>query len=105
MIERATDDHTRAVLASVDVDSYDPLEQEEIIVTFAEMLRAPTADGGRKREAGTKVPWTVDSEHREKMYKHLRRWESGETVDAESGAHPLVHTAWRALAIAWRETR
>lgn len=82
--------------------SYDPSEQDEIAAIFAELLRGPTQDGGRKREAGTKVPWTVDL-HEQALYRHLGRWESGELTDADSGCHPLVHVAWRALAIAWQD--
>lgn len=82
---------------------YDPREQAEIIAEFVALLRAPIADGARKRAAGTKPSWRVDR-HADAMYRHLRRWEAGELVDADSGAHPLTHVAFRALAIAWQET-
>jgi dATP/dGTP diphosphohydrolase len=99
------DPWARAVLQTVDTESYDPREQDEIIVTFSAMLRKPTEDGGRKRESGAKIPWTIDPEHREALYRHLRRWETGERTDRDSGAHPLIHVAWRALALAYQETR
>lgn len=38
------------------------------------------------------------------MFSHLSHWKHGELVDPDSLAHPLVHLAWRALAIAWQET-
>ena len=95
----------RAVLETIEAETYDPREQDEIIATFADMLRAPTVDGGNKRRARTKLPWTVDPGHREALYRHLRRWESGQKVDEDSHAHALVHVAWRALALAWQETR
>lgn len=78
-------------------------EQEEVLRTFLGMLEAPTRDGARKRRAG-KPHWTRDGGHIAAMYRHLRRWENGELEDPDSGAHPLVHVAWRALAVAWQET-
>ncbi len=83
---------------------YDPTEQDEVIRTFVVMLRTVTADGGRKRAAGLKVPWYEDPGHWSAFRRHLRRWKSGERADADSGAHPLVHVAWRALAIAYQES-
>lgn len=79
-------------------------ETEAILDTFREMLSGPTGDGQNKRRAGTKVLWTIDPEHGEKMLRHLGRWWNGETADPDSGCHPLVHVAWRALAVAWQET-
>ncbi len=32
------------------------------------------------------------------------KWKQGELHDKDSGAHPLVHAAWRCLAIACSET-
>lgn len=80
-------------------------EQQEILDTFRAMLEAATADGGRKREAGEKVLWKIDPDHTKGLFSHLRKWVEGEEVDADSGSHPLVHLAWRALAIAWQETQ
>ena len=79
-------------------------EQEEVTLLFADMLRAASRDGGRKREAGEKVSWRVDTTHEAALFSHLSKWKHGELVDADSGAHPLVHLAWRALAIAAQET-
>ena len=79
-------------------------EREEINRIFAEMIKAPTADGSKKRQAGEKTSWKVDTSHEAAMFSHLNNWKHGEKVDPESGAHPLVHLAWRACAQAWRET-
>ena len=82
---------------------YNPAEQDEIISTFSQMLRAVTKDGGNKRAAGTKVNWKVDTDHERGLFSHLAKWKAGEYVDRDSGAHPLVHAAWRALALAYQE--
>jgi hypothetical protein len=79
-------------------------EQDEILREFLTLLMGPTKDGARKRAAGRKPHWKVDHSHIEAMYRHLRRWETGETEDPDSGCHPLVHAAWRCLAVAWQET-
>lgn len=79
-------------------------EQTEIIGIFAHMLRRPTEDGGHKRQRGEKLHWKVDPDHEDAMLRHLDRWAAGETQDPDSGAHPLVHVAWRALAMAWQDT-
>lgn len=71
---------------------------------FAELLQAATVDGAKKREAGTKVPWPEDEGHWPALQRHLHHYQANELVDPDSGAHPLVHVAWRALAIAWQET-
>jgi hypothetical protein len=80
-------------------------EQEFILDVFADLLAGPTRDGGRKRAAGTKVIWTEDPDHEDAMYRHLARYERGELDDTDSGCHPLVHVAWRALALAWQQRR
>jgi hypothetical protein len=69
------------------------------------MLRVATGDGGRKRAAGEKPSWKVDQEHEAAVWSHISKWKHGEKHDADSGAHPLVHLAWRALAIAWQEMK
>ena len=81
--------------------------EERIIVlrTFADMLALATGDGSVKRQAGIKPPWWNDDTHEAAIYSHLSKWKHGETKDPDSGAHPLVHLAWRALAIAWQETK
>jgi hypothetical protein len=89
------------VVADV-ADAYNSAEQDEIIAIFSEMLREVTRDGGRKRASGAKKCWKED-EHRKAIFSHLGKWAVGELVDECSGVHPLVHTAWRCLAVAWQE--
>ncbi len=84
--------------------NYNSSEQDAILDTFRSMLAAVTADGGRKRMAGSKPPWWSDQAHEPAIFSHLTRWKRGEMNDPDSGAHPLVHLAWRALAIAYQET-
>ena len=84
--------------------AYDPREQDAILSVFGEMLASVTKDGGRKRAAGTKPPWWRDDAHEAAIFSHLDKWKHGVKVDPDSGVHPLVHLAWRALAIAYRET-
>lgn len=84
--------------------SYDPSEQELLLDVFKAMFKAATADGGVKRAAGLKPPWWRDPAHEPAIYSHLNKWKHGEKVDKDSGAHPLVHLAWRAMAIAYQET-
>ena len=84
---------------------YNAEEQDAIASIFSTMLKACTKDGGVKRAAGTKPPWYVDPSHEAALFSHLSKWKHGELRDADSGAHPLVHLAWRALAIAWQENR
>lgn len=78
-------------------------EQAEVLGTFTEMLRIVTADGGTKRARGEKPSWKVDPSHEAAIFSHLNKWKHGEKTDPDSGSHPLVHVAWRALAIAWQE--
>jgi hypothetical protein len=81
-------------------------EQAEILGHFVLMLDAATKDGGRKRMA-TKNPkpsWKVDPSHEAAIFSHLNKWKHGEKRDQDSGVHPLIHCAWRCLAIAWQET-
>ncbi len=85
-------------------EEWTPAEPEEIIAIFSDMLRLATGDGAVKRRAGTKVSWRVDPGHEDAMYRHLKRWEEGEEFDKDSKAHPLIHVAWRALAVAYRQT-
>jgi hypothetical protein len=82
---------------------YDPSEQDELLDIFRGLLEAVTKDGGRKREKGDKVSWKVDPGHEAGLFSHLSKWKKGELVDPDSGAHPLVHAAWRCLALAWQE--
>ena len=75
-----------------------------ILTVFSEMLGAVTKDGGRKRAAGTKPPWWGDTSHEKAIFSHLHKWKRGDRFDPDSHVHPLVHLAWRALAIAYQET-
>jgi len=84
--------------------AYDPKEQQVISEVFLEMLQSVTKDGGRKRAAGTKPPWWRDDSHEAAIFSHLDKWKHGVHKDPDSGAHPLINLAWRALAIAYRET-
>jgi len=79
-------------------------EQEDVLARFMAELRRPTGDGAAKRQAGSKPPWYRDDSHEAAIFSHLTRWKRGELVDPDSGAHPLVHVAWRCLAIACRES-
>lgn len=79
-------------------------EREDIIERFTTELRKVTGDGSRKRQAGEKPPWYVDHSHEGAIFSHLTKWKRGELVDPDSGAHPLVHAAWRCLAIACQES-
>lgn len=83
--------------------TYDASEQDVLLQTFLDMLRAVTKDGGRKRAKGEKPPWWRDSAHEAAIFSHLNKWKHGEREDKDSGTHPLVHMAWRALAIAYQE--
>lgn len=80
-------------------------EQEDLLKRFTDELRKATADGKTKRGRGEKEPWYIDDTHEDALHRHFFRWANlGETEDIDSGAHPLVHMAWRALAIACKET-
>lgn len=79
-------------------------EGEDLLIRFAEELRKPTGDGAKKRDRGEKPPWYLDDSHEGAVFSHLTKWKRGEKTDADSGAHPLVHAAWRLLAIACRES-
>jgi len=85
-------------------ETYDSAEQEVVLTTFYNMLWAATRDGGKKRARGEKPGWYIDTTHEAAIFSHLDKWKHGMKVDPDSGAHPLVHLAWRALAIAYIET-
>lgn len=78
-------------------------EQNEVLGQFLDMLGGPTGDGGAKRGAGLKPSWKVDQSHYDAAVRHFHRWINGEREDKDSGVHPLIHMAWRLLAIAWQE--
>ena len=84
--------------------AYSESEQEVILQIFKNMLQEVTKDGGKKRAAGLKAPWWMDDQHEAGMFSHLGKWKQKVLVDKDSGAHPLVHLAWRALALAYQET-
>lgn len=79
-------------------------ERGDVLNRFANELAKATGDGSKKRQAGTKPPWYEDSAHEGAVFSHLMKWKRGEKADPDSGAHPLVHAAWRLLAIACQET-
>lgn len=78
-------------------------EQQELLQYYLEMLSSVSKDGGRKRASGAKPSWKIDRSHEAAIFSHLNKWKHGEQQDPDSGVHPLVHLAWRALAIAWQE--
>ncbi len=82
---------------------YDPTEQDIVLRVFVEMLKLATRDGGHKRAIGEKPPWWLDDSHEAAIFSHLDKWKHGVKWDRDSAVHPLVHLAWRALAIAWQE--
>ena len=79
-------------------------ERAVVLAEFHNMLAAATGDGSRKRQRGEKPPWWKDESHEAAIFSHLNKWKHGEKKDKDSGEHPLVHLAWRALAIAYQET-
>ena len=79
-------------------------EKDDLLRRFLVELEKPTRDGGRKRDRGDKPPWYEDDSHEGAVFSHLTKWKRGELVDPDSGAHPLVHAAWRLLAIACQES-
>ena len=80
-------------------------ERQVVLDTFTSLLAMVTKDGSVKRQAGLKPPWWRDESHEAAIFSHLNKWKHGELVDPTSGTHPLVHLAWRALAIAYQESR
>ena len=79
-------------------------ERADVLARFNAELAKATGDGSKKRQAGTKPSWYEDDAHEGAIFSHLTKWKRGELVDSDSGAHPLVHAAWRCLAIACRES-
>jgi hypothetical protein len=78
-------------------------EARDLIARFMAELSKATGDGQVKRRLG-KPPWYADDAHEAAIFSHLTKWKRGEKADRDSGAHPLVHAAWRCLAIACRES-
>lgn len=81
----------------------DQKEYEDVQARFSAELLKASLDGKNKRAEGQKPPWYNDT-HEAKIFSHFMRWKRGELVDPDSGTHPLVHAAWRCLAIACIET-
>jgi hypothetical protein len=79
-------------------------ERADVLRRFQEELSKATGDGSKKRQAGEKPPWHKDNSHEGAIFSHITKWKRGEKVDPDSGAHPLVHAAWRCLAIACQES-
>jgi hypothetical protein len=79
-------------------------ERADVLDRFAAELAKATGDGSKKRQSGEKPPWYVDKSHEAAIFSHIMKWKKGELVDPDSGAHPLVHAAWRCLAIACQES-
>lgn len=79
------------------------LERRDVLSRFEAQLAKATGDGSKKRQSGEKKAWYADSSHEAAIFSHLTKWKKGELKDKDSGAHPLVHVAWRALAIACSE--
>ncbi len=69
------------------------------------MLQSVTKDGGQKRAAGLKPSWKEDTSHEPAVFSHWNKYKHGELVDEGSGTHPLVHGAWRMLALAWQDMK
>lgn len=78
-------------------------ERETVLAVFYWLLSDATGDGSKKRQRGEKQPWYEDQSHEAAIFSHLSKWKHGEREDPDSGAHPLVHLAWRALALAYQE--
>lgn len=78
-------------------------ERLDVLHRFNAELSKATGDGSKKRQTGEKPPWYLDDAHEAAVFSHITKWKRGETVDPDSGAHPLVHAAWRLLAIACSE--
>ena len=79
-------------------------ERVDVMTRFTEELKKVTGDGSKKRQAKEKPPWYQDSSHEAAIFSHLMKWKKGHKLDPDSGAHPLVHAAWRCLAIACSES-
>jgi hypothetical protein len=78
-------------------------EREEVITEFVKLLMSATHDGSRKRQAGQKPSWKVDSSHIEAAYRHIGAVAAGKLWDKDSKAHHYIHAAWRLLAVAWQD--
>lgn len=98
------DDEMPPLRPNAPTHTYNATEQDALMNVFESLLRGPTKDGGAKRKRGDKPPWWRDPAHEPALFSHLNKWKHGQKIDGDSGTHPLVHLAWRALAIAYQET-
>lgn len=106
----AVADDVTAVEDAIDITAAEQARQEmwvnerqDVLDRYTAELAKATGDGSKKRQANQKPPWYRDDTHEAAVYSHLMKWKRGELADPDSGAHPLVHAAWRLLAIACRE--
>ena len=79
-------------------------EQDDFLAFAIDLLRIVSGDGENKRRAGLKVPWQIDS-HEGSFFGHVAEWKKGNLHDPDSKLHPMAHAAWRAIAIAYQETK
>lgn len=82
---------------------YDAREQDELMKLFTDLLWTVTKDGANKRRVGAKVSWKIDPGHVPGLFSHLNEYFHSRLVDKDSGQHPLVHAAWRCLALALQD--
>lgn len=80
------------------------MEVQDVLKRFNKELLSVSQDGSNKRQKGLKAVWWQDISHFDRATGHIERWLDGEMADKDSGKHPLVHAAWRLLAIACSET-
>lgn len=78
-------------------------EARDVLDRFCEGLKGPTGDGQKKRKED-KPPWYIDPDHHRAAFSHYTKYLAGETIDPDSGSHPLWHMAWRICALALQET-
>jgi len=91
-------------VVSPPIDDEWEAERDDVLDRFVDELAKATGDGSKKRQSGDKPPWYEDTSHEAAVFSHIMKWKKGELVDDSSSAHPLVHAAWRLLAIACQET-
>ncbi len=85
--------------------AYDPAEQDEIVEEFVALMHAATQDGAKKRMAGKKVSWKIDTGHEAAFWRHVARAIlDPDGRDEDSGASHWVAIGWRAFALAWQVT-
>lgn len=80
------------------------IERQDVLKRFNVELAKVTQDGSNKRQKGLKKAWWQDTTHFDRAMSHIDKYVNDELIDKDSGQHPLVHAAWRLLAIACSET-